>query len=309
MGNKTQPWFGAARRLNERGTDSHGLVVDEAGVTLGPDFPLIRKTSRGYETATLEELSCLGKVVSLSTSDTPRLARHLESIAKALSAGYLAKARILGLYLPINRLTGDQSDRLRKAATLLKGNFNPDEPRDDRGRWTTGAANTQPPSASTGTYPREEAGARRQPATHPGVVRVQDFVIDPEVVPKPLIEEGAKLPWGELQPRIEDAPPPANEEVPPPVKQIPPQAKELPPPVREEPFPPFDLSRRRWHWGPITYNKCMNAAEDFYLWETLCEDLPRNKRNKKDLYRACREVLHGTVEQRQGFCNDLWPRQ
>ena len=85
-------------------------------IALGPDFPLIRKTSGGYETATLGEVSYLREIVSLRTGDAERLACHLESIAKALSAVGLAKARILALHFPINRLTQTQLDRLIKAS-------------------------------------------------------------------------------------------------------------------------------------------------------------------------------------------------
>ena len=176
MGNKTQPWFGAARRLSERSTDSCGLAVDKDGVTLGPDFPLIRKTSRGYETATIEELSCLRKIVSLGTKDTQRLARHLESIAKALTAGDFAKARILGLYFPIDRLTRDQADRLRKASAVSKGNFNPDEPRDERGRWTTTGAGTTPPSRAFAPS-REGLEAGRSLENDRNIVPVNDWDI------------------------------------------------------------------------------------------------------------------------------------
>jgi len=174
MGNKTQPWFGAARRLSERSTDSYGLAVDKDGVTLGPDFPLIRKTSRGYETATLEELSCLREVVSLGSGGMPRLVGHLESIAKALGAGDLAKARILGLYFPINRLTQSQIDRLTKASALLKESFNPDEPRDERGRWTTGSATIPSSSATSGVRTREGVRGLQSSPSNPNLVLAGD---------------------------------------------------------------------------------------------------------------------------------------
>ena len=145
---ETKPWFGAARRLGKRGEDYYGLAVDEDGVTLGPEFPLIRKTSRGYEIATVEELSCLREVASLGVRDTQHLTRHLESIAKALNAGDLARAQILGVYFPINRLAPEQVDRLGSPALLA--NFIPTNARDERRRWTSGAASaassTQLPS-------------------------------------------------------------------------------------------------------------------------------------------------------------------
>jgi hypothetical protein len=234
MGNSTKPWFGPARRLS---TDGYGLVVGKDGVTLGPDFPLVRKTSRGYETATLEELSCLREVVPLGTGDTQRLARHLESIAKALSVGDLARAHILGLYFPINRLTSDQFGRLRKVSALLKENFNPDEPRDERGRWTTGAANTQSSNATSGIRTGAGTGARRQLSIHPDVMRVQEFLpvdpelVDPQLVPKPLIED--------------------------------------------EPFPPYDLSSK-WPKLTREYclDAARRSPDNDALWESMCRRLP-----------------------------------
>ena len=240
MSNKTRPWFGAARRISERRSDSYGLAVDEDGVTLGPNFPLVRKTSRGYEPATLRELSCLCEVVALGVSDTHRLARHLESIAKALTAGDLAKARILGLYFPINRLTPNQLAGLRKASTLLK-QFNPDEPRDNRGRWTTGAATAA--SANGVAQTRGRSGTR---ARHdgPGSDANSENVppIDPEILPDVPVE-------GE----------------PPPVKGE--------PPIEEEPFFPYSMAPK---WLNREY--CLDAArrspDNMAPWESMCRNLP-----------------------------------
>jgi hypothetical protein len=128
----------------------------------------------------------LREVIPLGGGDMKRLAGHLESIAKALSAGERAKARILGLYFPINRLTGSGLDRLRKASALLKGNFNPDEARDERGRWTTDTATAAPLSAPHGVQTRERAGSTRPLATNPGVRRVQEIVpVEPGALPNP----------------------------------------------------------------------------------------------------------------------------
>lgn len=293
MGNKTQPWFGAARRLSERRTDGYGLAVDRDGVTLGPDFPLIRKTSRGYETVTLEELSCLREVVSLGTGDTQRLVRHLESIAKALNAEDFARARILGLYFPINRLTRDQSERVRKAAALMKRNFDPGEPRDERGRWTSGTATS---SASAGVQTR--AGARLPFATHPGVMRVQELLIEPEVVP-----EIGEFPFEEDLPRIEEKPPPVKEPPAPQIKEVPPPAKEVPPATDEEPFKPSRLPNRG-----LTREQCNDAAERSTRqnpgpWENVCRQV------SEEWKRECWKATYESVQYKKGICSGMYPME
>ncbi|GEM_PF-6913998 len=299
MTNKSKPWFGAARRLVERGADSYGLAVDESGVTLGPDFQLVRRTSRGYEPATLEELSCLQKVATLRAGDVQRLARHLESIAKALRNGDIAKARLLGLYFPINQLTPGQLDRLRKASTLLKQNFNFDEPRDDRGRWTTGGANTVP---SRVVVPIGEGRRTRGSAVpDPNPMRVQEFLpIDPEIL-DPLID-------GEPIPQVEPAPSIEGE--------LNPLAKPRPR-VEEEPKPPMEgdvgdpsgpFGRR---WRPVTYSRCKDSAEHSAIWRQMCEDLRDDPEfafhpSIKEFLLLCQRGMNESVEWRRGLCSYIF---
>jgi hypothetical protein len=57
-------------------------------------------------------------------------------IARALNAGDLALAQIYGLRVPVAGLTGHQLQQLKAAAPFIRANFNPDQPRDDHGRWT-----------------------------------------------------------------------------------------------------------------------------------------------------------------------------
>ena len=320
MGNKTQPWFGAARRLSERSTDSYGLAVDKDGVTLGPDFPLIRKTSRGYETATLEELSCLREVVSLGSGDMPRLVGHLESIARALGAEDLAKARILALYLPINRLTQSHLDRLENAWAVLKGSFNPDEPRDERGRWTNGATNTQPSSAIRGARTREGTRARWPLASHPGVVRVQSTIpFETEEEHRLLGDDDAPFSMKEPEPRIEalpegalepdgEAPPRAEEEASPPAEDRPPQNKEAPPPAKEIPRATDEgpLIPYRPPRPGLTREECENAAErsryNPRIWEHICWQVPIAWQ------RACMAANFQSVQEKKNICVGIFPK-
>ena len=142
---ETQPWFGPIRRLSKRGVNCRGLAVDLDGVTLGPDLPLVRRTSKGYLVADADEISLLIDVAFGGRGITKALTNHLASIARALNSGDLAKAQILGLYFPIGELTERQLDRFRRAR-VSKSNFNPEEPRDERGRWTSGPPGTVTPA-------------------------------------------------------------------------------------------------------------------------------------------------------------------
>jgi hypothetical protein len=137
MLNETRPWFGTARRLLKRGGGCDGLTVDLDGVTLGSDFQLVRRTPECYRAITRVEVAALLQAISRK-GNPERLHGHLESIAKALNAKDLAKARILGLYFPINELTAAELARLSNVSAVLKQNFNPDQPRDEHGRWGSG---------------------------------------------------------------------------------------------------------------------------------------------------------------------------
>ena len=123
------------RRLHERSTRARGLVVDTEGVMLGPDWVLARRTPAGYRCAGAEEIDLLRRLAFGDDLRLQRLPIVLASIATALERGDLVKAQLLGLALPIDELTDHQLQRLHHASDLIK-DFNPDQPRDERGRWT-----------------------------------------------------------------------------------------------------------------------------------------------------------------------------
>jgi hypothetical protein len=131
--------FAEMRRLHERGPGCRGLVVDTDGVMLGPDCVLVRRTARGFEAADSAKLASLSKTVFTEDTQLRRLPQVLAGVARALEAGDLVKAQLLGLALRLGKLDDAQLRRLSRAEGLAKdaASFDPDQPRDERGRWTT----------------------------------------------------------------------------------------------------------------------------------------------------------------------------
>jgi len=66
--------------------------------------------------------------------------------------------------------------------------------------------------------------------------------------------------------------------------------------VPGEPEPPFSLSPRS-----VTYGRCLDAAEHPTLWANLCRDMP----NSQTMV-GCWKVLLESVQERRGFCADLF---
>ena len=61
--------------------------------------------------------------------------RKLPGIAADLQRGDLGQAMISAVLLGLGELSDDAIARLARTEALLKANFNPDEPRDQHGRW------------------------------------------------------------------------------------------------------------------------------------------------------------------------------
>ena len=128
--------FSTMRRLHERGPRSRGLSVDKEGVALGPDCVLVRRTDRGYERAPAGEIVDLTRSVFGRDHRLDRIPIVLTRITETLAAGDLVKAQLLGLEIPIHDLDDRQLARLRRAGDLMK-DYDPNQPRDEQGRWTS----------------------------------------------------------------------------------------------------------------------------------------------------------------------------
>lgn len=132
--------FPAMRRLHERGPNCRELAADAEGVMLGPDCVLVRRTRVGYRCAEPGHLALLTRAVLDEDGRLRRLPIVLDSIATALDRGDLVKAQLLGLEIPLGALDDRGLRRLGGVAELIKAGFDPDQPRDEHGRWTDGGA-------------------------------------------------------------------------------------------------------------------------------------------------------------------------
>jgi hypothetical protein len=149
--------FAEMRRLYERGANARGLVVDAEGVMLGPNCALVERTSDGYRRINAAALDKLVKTAFGDDHPLRRFSLVLDRITAALAAGDLVKAQLLGLEIPLRTLDDRQLTRLQSASTLIKDGFDPNQPRDERGRWTSGTGETSAASDAAPDRPEPNA--------------------------------------------------------------------------------------------------------------------------------------------------------
>jgi len=147
-----------------------GLSCTAAGLSL-VGAPLLRKTEAGFAPRPAAEIASLMKAAYGADGDAARLASSLPAIARALNGGELARAAIAAVLTQTAELSPDAARRLAAADDNLT-KYDPDEPRDWHGRWTTdGVAGRGPSTAPSsqgvvrqGTDPTGERVADRAPA-------------------------------------------------------------------------------------------------------------------------------------------------
>jgi hypothetical protein len=116
-------------------------VPGERGLSCTPDgvalagVPLVRKTPAGFVPRTAADIASLLKS---AYGDQPMaLQSRLSAITQALNRGDFATAMIAAVHTRTPELTAEAAARLVQAdQELAKYNYNPEEPRDERGRWT-----------------------------------------------------------------------------------------------------------------------------------------------------------------------------
>jgi|SRR5579883_108574 len=128
-------------RLTQRGGD--GLCCDASGVALGPVALVEAAEANGrcvYRVRPAEEIA---RALALACDpftpdDLARRLSGLEVAARALEAGDMAKAAAATVLRKLPPLTVGAMAKLARDPALKK--YSPDQPRDERGRWTSGAS-------------------------------------------------------------------------------------------------------------------------------------------------------------------------
>jgi hypothetical protein len=143
------------------------------GLTCGPEglflagAALLRKTTGGLAPRPPDELAALTLAAFGEVADVERLTRGLSAAANALNEGDVGKAMMASLHLRLHDVSADGVQRLRRVDDFL-AKYDPNEPRDWRGRWTTGGGgDAAPQPASTPSRPAAPSSASPQPASTP----------------------------------------------------------------------------------------------------------------------------------------------
>ncbi len=123
-------------KLAERRAATDGVYCGQDGVWLGPAELVGRNGAGGYRLRPAAEIEALLVSAYAAPPDATQCVARLRRAAAYLSEGNLPLAMIAAVMLRLGEIAEDRIERLARADDLLKANFNPDEPRDDRGRWT-----------------------------------------------------------------------------------------------------------------------------------------------------------------------------
>ncbi len=133
-------------KAGEPGPDNRRVYCDDDGVFIGPGCALIQAETdlagrKNYKPRPQSEIARLLDAAHVTRFGLDALMSRLNAIAKALDDGDLGLAWIGALQLGLPELAdGAAVSRMAAADRLLKAGFNPDEPRDWHGRWTTGGS-------------------------------------------------------------------------------------------------------------------------------------------------------------------------
>ena len=148
-----------------------GLSCTAAGLSLA-GTPLLHRTEAGFAPRPVAEIASLMKAAYGADDDAARLQSSLQAIARALNGREFARAAIAAVLTRTPELNPGAARRLAAANDNLT-KYNPNEPRDWHGRWTTDGAAGPAPSAA----PAGHGAAGRE--AHPTSSRVAEPAATP----------------------------------------------------------------------------------------------------------------------------------
>jgi len=147
-------------------TGGHGLSCTLEGVSLA-GVPLLRSTVAGLAPRPMAELAVLMKSAYGPDIGPAQPYRGLEVIARALNQGDIGRAMVAAIQLRLPDLDEQGAAYIVRADEALK-KYDANEPRDERGRWTSGggAASVRAPKPVAIERPATppKLPARRQPS-------------------------------------------------------------------------------------------------------------------------------------------------
>ncbi len=117
----------------DQNPEGSGLRCDSTGLFLGRDALLQRDRHGNFEACPVDELrKVLGRTYADETNWESRT-RSVKLVANALNKGEMARAMMTAVLMRLPDL--DSAIRIAEVdGVLAKAGFNPDEPRDERGR-------------------------------------------------------------------------------------------------------------------------------------------------------------------------------
>jgi hypothetical protein len=119
-------------------TGSRGLCCTSKGVSLA-GVALLCETRAGWVPRAADEIRVLMKVAYGHEGAPAALTPGLDVIAKALNNNDLGRAMIAALHLRLPELSWADASRIARVDQAL-AKYDPNEPRDERGRWTIDGA-------------------------------------------------------------------------------------------------------------------------------------------------------------------------
>jgi hypothetical protein len=129
----------------DQNPEGRGLRCDSDGLFLGRDALLERDESGDFVARLVAELQEILCRAYGDDANWESCSRSIELVAGALNKGDLARAMMTAVLMRLPH-PGDPAVDTNVDRELAKAGFNPDEPRDERGRWTTDGDGLSEPS-------------------------------------------------------------------------------------------------------------------------------------------------------------------